>query len=753
MVYRPGVEANLAFVLMPFKPPFDSYYEEIIRPAARAAGLECRKADEIYGTGPIIHDIWKQIWAATAIIADVTGRNPNVNYELGICHTLNVPTVIITQNFDDVPFDYRHRRCIPYDTKDVNWQRTLKKTITATLKQVLAGEDVFPELSWPYETKAVIHSQLGVPLVPAADSRAIVFRGAQLVRDAVAHAFGPHGTNVSLNVGQDQQRYFKRGADISRAIHSPERLEEIGIDHARFLASEMITKVGDGSKTALLIFQKMLDSGHAALKRNHPPDEILRGMERSVETIMAIVRSQSRPATRSSLIQVAQTAAAGNKGIAAAIVEAYAKAGRDGVVVIEQNSSPETTLEVEEGMNFDRGYIDRGFVSEAGAKECVLENAYVLLSELKIGSMKDFLPLLEDVAKSQKPLLVIADDVEGEALATLLLNQKKGTLNCVAVKAPGFADRRGALLQDIAVLTGANVLTHNSGRKLEGVTQNDLGRAQKVIVTKDSTTILGGAGEANVAKHVEGIRDELARSVDQFTIEKLRERLAKLSGAIAAVRVGGFSIQDVTDATYRAESAMHSVQKAIEEGTVTGGGLSLLRSQSALKKLSFRKAGEIAGVEAVASAVEEPIRQLLLNNGLIPDAELKRIRRTRTTEVGFNSDTGKLEDLNAVGVLDPVATITHALRLAFSHARTLLATAAWDTTTTSNRSDLSWTARQECAKTIKPSNPDRRGKIVSDSQTSSGTMRARKQRRISDVSLRLNCFSPWSTALPEIPGQ
>jgi len=680
MVYRPNVEPNLAFVLMPFKPPFDSYYEEIIRPAARAAGLEALKADEIYGTGPIINYIWKRIWAATAIIADVTEKNPNVNYELGICHALNVPTVIITQSFDDVPFDYQHRRCIRYDTKQVDWQRKLKKEITATLKQVLAGEDVFPELSWPYQTAPSIHGQASGPLVPAMDARAVVFRGAQLVRDAVAHAFGPQGSNVSVNLGGDQQRYYKRGGDIARAIHSSERLEEIGIEHARLLALEMLDKVGDGSKTAILIFQKMLDVGQAALKRNHPADEILRGMERSTEAIIASVISQGKTTNKGSLLQIAQTAASGNAAIGRLIVEAYARVGRDGVVVIEQSGSPETTLEVQEGMNFDRGYIDPAFLRPAEAQECVLQDAYILISELKLASMMDLLPLLEEVAKSQKPLLVIAEDVEGEALATLVVNRKKGTLNCVAVRAPGFSDRRKALLQDIAILTGATAITISSGRRLAGMTRSDLGQAQKVIVTKDNTTILGGAGEANIAKHVEAIREEISRSKDQFAVEKLRERLAKISGAIAAVRIGGDSPQDLTDATYRAESALYSVQKAIEEGAVTGGGLSLLHAQHALRNLSFKRPGEAAGVEVIASAVEEPIRQLLLNNRMIPDQELRKIKRARTRGIGFNSETGKLQDLSAAGVLDAVATITYSMRLAFSHARTLLATAAWDST-------------------------------------------------------------------------
>jgi chaperonin GroEL len=678
MVHRPNVDPNLAFVLMPFRPPFDSYYDEIIRPAAKSAGLEVQKADEIFGTGPIIHDIWKQIWAATVVIADVTDKNPNVNYELGICHTLNVPTVIITQNIDDVPFDYRHRRCISYDTKGASWQRSLRKSITETLKQVLAGEDVFPELGWPYETSPSRREEGGASLLPATDARDLVIRGSQLVRDAVAFSFGPRGAHVSVNIG-GQQAYYKRGTAIARAIRSSQRLEEIGISHAQSLANEMSDRVGDGSKTAILIFQKMLDLGGLALKRNYPRSELLRGMDRAIEAIVASVRAQSKPANKKdSLLQVAKTAAGGNLQLAQIVVDAFAKAGRDGIVVIEHSNTRETYLETQEGMNFDCGYIDDAFLASAETQECVLEDAYVLINESKISSMKDLLPVLEEVAATKKPLLVIAGDVEGEALSTLIVNRKRGTLDCLAVKAPGYADRRKAILQDIAVLTEATAITAASGRMLSSVSLRDLGKAKKIVITKDNTTILGGAGESHVGEHVRAIREQLSRSPNSFDTEKLRERLARLSGAVAAIRIGGMSPQSVVDSTYLAESAMHSVQVAMEEGTVVGGGITLVRAKEALKKISFKKSGEVAGLRVVAEAVEEPLRQLLLNGKMDPVKTLRRIQRARTSETGFNADTGELEDLGVTGIADPVATVTHSVQLAFAHARTLLATAAWD---------------------------------------------------------------------------
>lgn len=293
MVYRPKVDPHLTFVLIPFKQPFDSYYEEIIKPAAKSVGLEVRKADEIYSTGPIIQDIWNQIWASTVVIADVTGKNPNVNYELGICHALGVPTVMITQNLDDVPFDYKHRRCIPYKTDAVDWQRKLKKSLVSTLRQVLAGEDVSPELGWPYDTSPFGQEPRIGTLVPAGNARDVVIRGARMVCDALRYAFGPHGTHVSVTVANEQHNYYKGGAVIARHLHSVDPLEATGVEHARQLAVEMRASRGDGSKTAVILFERLLESGGAALKRGHPRSDVLRGMERATETVVAAIRSGS----------------------------------------------------------------------------------------------------------------------------------------------------------------------------------------------------------------------------------------------------------------------------------------------------------------------------------------------------------------------------------------------------------------------------------------------------------------------------
>jgi chaperonin GroEL len=669
MVHRPNIDPNLAFVLIPFKAPFDDYYEDIIRPAARAAGLATLKADEIFGTGPIIQSIWKQIWTATVVIADVTDKNPNVNYELGICHALGVPTVIITQSMDDVPFDYRHRRCIPYSTDGSTWQRDLKKSIAATLKQVIAGEDLSPELNWPYDTSSSRVGSGTGPLTPASDARDAVVHGARLVRNAVAYAFGPRGGKVSANTSQGEPRSYKGGMDISRLIHSSQTLESTGISQARQVATEMRNNVGDGVKTAVLLFQKMLDGGSAALKRNHPRADVLRGMERAIEAAVSAIRGCSKPIAGDAVMQVARTAACGDSRIAALVVDARRKAGRDGFIVVERTTQKESTLDFQEGMQFDQGRIDAPSISPAEAQEWVLDNAYVLIYGSKISSMRDLLPLLEQIAKVKRPLLVIADDVEGEALATIVVNQQRGTLNCLAVKAPGFGDRRSALLRDIAVLTDGIAITFSSGRRLENVTLQDLGQAGKVIVTKESTTILGGAGEAKLHDHVAGIREALSKASVPFEIEKLRERLAKLSGAIAAIRIGGISSQEVVHLAYAAESSMHSVQRAAEEGAVLGGGLSLLRA---------KRPGEVVGVNVIADVLEEPLRQLAINSKLDPDDITKRVKRSKKPSTGLNSETGKLQDLGSAGILDAAATVSHAIRLAFSHARVLLETDAWD---------------------------------------------------------------------------
>lgn len=473
-------------------------------------------------------------------------------------------------------------------------------------------------------------------------------------------------------------RYYKRGTDIAGSIHSSETLKSTGIAQASLLATEMRNNVGDGSKTAALLFQKMLECGNAALKRNHPRTDILHGMERAVEAAVSAIRSGSRPLAGDAIMHVATTAAGGDSSIATLVVEAFRKAGRDGLIIIVRASQVESALEVQEGMQFDRGRIDAAVMPPGEPDECVLENAYILTYDSKISSMRDFLPLLEQIARVKRPLLIIAEDVEGEALATLVVNRLRGTLDCLAVKAPGFADRRSALLQDIAVFTGGTAITRGSGWRLENVTLPDLGQARKVIVSKESTTILGGAGEAELASHVKSIREALSKTSVPFEIERLRERLAKLNGAIATIRIGGMSPQEVEDRAYAAESSMHSVQKAIEEGSVLGGGLSLLRARSALSKLSFKRPGEVAGVNIIADTLEEPLRQLAINSRLDPNDIAKRARRANKPGTGLNSETGKLQDLGSAGVLDPAATVTHAIQLAFSHAKTLLETEAWD---------------------------------------------------------------------------
>jgi hypothetical protein len=493
MVYRPDVQPTLCFVLMPFKEPHIEYFTGIIVPAAKDAGLTAIKADDIYGTAPIIHDIWNQIWKARAVIADVTNRNANVNYELGICHALGVPTVLITQNLDDVPFDYRHRRCILYDTKRVDWQEKLRNGITLTLRTLLAGFD-YQDLAWPYDT-LVLQSLRGVGMVvPAEEGTDVVLKGSRLVRDSCRRALGPNGTNVSVNAAFGDARFDRSGAVIADATGSSDPLQQKGIEHARRLAHEMYTSVGDGSKNAILIFQDMVEAGQKALRNGVVLRDLIHEMDASVEAGVRMIESMSRAPQGRDIESVARSAAVGDVQIGRIIGEALSKTGPNGIVSLVETAQPSTSVDVREGIYFDRGFLSTRFITDEVHQRAELSDAYVLIYDYKITSMKALLPILEQVAKANIGLLVVAEDVEGEALETLVLNKEKETLRCVAVRAPAFQGGRQVFLEDIAVATGGTVISH-SALNLESVNINQLGRARRIEVTKDSCWITGGYGD------------------------------------------------------------------------------------------------------------------------------------------------------------------------------------------------------------------------------------------------------------------
>jgi hypothetical protein len=349
---------------MPLREPHLEYFSGIIQPAARDAGLTALKADDIYGTAPIIQDIWNQVWRARVVIADVTGRNPNGNYELGICHALGVPTVLITQNLSDVPFDYRHIRCIVYDTKRVNWEEKLRRAITATLKSVLAGFDVYEDLRWPYDTNALQAMRNINTLVPAAEGTESVIKGARLVRDACASAIGPHGTNISVSPTYGLTRFDRSGLVISGATTSADPLQRKGIEHANRLAQEMLAAVGDGSKMAILIFQELVEKGHKAVQAGVILRDLIHQLDEVAETAVKAVQTMSRPATATDVAAVARTAAAGDAQVGNIVAEALAKTGPDGVVSLTETNEAATSVDVREGIYFERAFLSARFITD-----------------------------------------------------------------------------------------------------------------------------------------------------------------------------------------------------------------------------------------------------------------------------------------------------------------------------------------------------------------------------------------------------
>jgi chaperonin GroEL len=683
LVYRPAVDLDLCFVLLPLRSPFVGYFEKIIKPAAAEAGLVAVKADDIYGTRAVISDIWEHIWKARAVVAIVTGKNPNVNYELGICHSLGIPTVLISEKKEDVPFDYRHRRYIPYRTQEADWQQKLTEDITKTLKAVLSSPSAAEELPWPYDTFDLSVSGRIGRLVRSEDARAYVVQGAELVSMSLAPAFGPSGSRVSVTMQElGRQMAFGSGARIAQRIKSGDPLKAQGVDQMARLSQEVLGSVGDATKTAVFLSAEMLKAGDAALKAGHNAKDVLSGMQRAVETANAYIRTEARPVAGEQLKGIALSASGFDGAIAAAVVEAFKKAGKDGIVQVVDGAGGELRLDVQEGMYFDRGFLSPLFVTDPERQECVLENCYVLVYERQIGSMYDFLPLLEKVARSGRPLLVISLDVAGEALATLIVNKQRGTLSCVAVKAPGSGDQRAAILQDISVLTGAKAFLEETGRPLGEIELSDLGRTQKVVVSKDSTTLLGGAGRpGEVAERIKQLRMQLSATTGPYDVEKIRERLAKLGGAIAVLRAPGLTDEDLADSRYKLESALHSCHSAIENGYVIGGGVSYCRARALVEKLVATNDSQMAGIAAVSVALVSPLKRLL-GNSQHPDFEavLKEVLESSSGRIGFNAESRQVEDLGAAGVLDSAKALSDTLALAFAYAEGILKTAAWDTT-------------------------------------------------------------------------
>ena len=521
--------------------------------------------------------------------------------------------------------------------------------------------------------KQVIHGE---------DSRAAILRGINQLADAVKITLGPKGRNVVIDKKFGSPTITKDGVTVAKEIELKDALENMGAQMVREVASKTSDVAGDGTTTATVLAQAIFREGVKTVAAGANPMALKRGIDKAVEKATDEIKRLSKPVKGDAIAQVGTVSANGDNTIGNIIAEAMNKVGKDGVITVEESRTMETALEVVEGMQFDRGYLSPYFVTDPERMEAVLENPLILINEKKISSMKDLLPLLEQVAKMGKPMLIIAEDVEGEALATLVVNKLRGTLNIAAVKAPGFGDRRKAMLEDIAILTGGKVISEDLGIKLENVKLEDLGRAKKITIDKDNTTIVEGAGkQADIEGRVKTLRAQIDETTSDYDREKLQERLAKLVGGVAVIKVGAATETEMKEKKARVEDAMHATRAAVEEGIVPGGGVALVRAAKALEKFQINKEGEgdpdeQIGVNIVRRALEEPLRQIVQNAGKEGAVVVERVRSEKNENVGFNAQTEQFEDLVKAGVIDPAKVTRTALQNAASIAGLMLTTEA-----------------------------------------------------------------------------
>jgi chaperonin GroEL len=513
-------------------------------------------------------------------------------------------------------------------------------------------------------------------IIYSESARDLIRAGVDKLANAVKVTLGPKGRNVVIEKSFGAPIITKDGVTVAKEIELPAKFENMGAQMVREVASKTSDVAGDGTTTATVLAQAIVQQGAKLVAAGHNPMAIKRGIEAGVEAVVASLKSLAKQTKDpKEIAQVGAISANNDASIGAIIAEALEKVGKEGVITVEEAKGLETTLEVVEGMQFDRGYISPYFVTNQERLEAEVDDPYILVSERKITNMKDLLPLLEGVARSQKPLLIIAEDIEGEALATLVVNKLRGTLNTVAVKAPGFGDRRKEMLKDIAVLTGANVISEDLGIKLENVTLEDLGRAKRVTVDKDNTTIVDGAGEkAEIKGRIETIRKQVEESTSDYDREKLQERLAKLVGGVAVIHVGAATEVEMKEKKARVEDALNATRAAIEEGIVPGGGVALLRAQAALDNLKVPEEQQ-AGLRVLRSAVEAPLRQIAQNAGVEGAIVVDRVRNG-DANFGYNAATDQYEDLIKAGVIDPAKVVRCALQNAASVAGLLLTTEA-----------------------------------------------------------------------------
>jgi chaperonin GroEL len=510
----------------------------------------------------------------------------------------------------------------------------------------------------------------------ADDARAKVLRGINVLADAVTVTLGPRGRNVVLEKSWGAPNVTKDGVTVAKEIELPDRFENMGAQMVKEVASKTSDVAGDGTTTATVLARSIFTEGAKMVAAGHDPMNLKRGIEKSVTAVVEELKKQSKSTKgREEIAQVGTVSANGDKTIGEIIAEAMEKVGKEGVITVEEAKGLDTQLDVVEGMQFDRGYLSPYFVTDPDRMEAVLEDAYILIHEKKISSMKDLLPLLEQVARSGKPLLVIAEEVEGEALATLVVNKIRGTFSCCAVKAPGFGDRRKAMLEDIAILTGGRMIAEELGLKLENVTLKDLGRAKRLVVDKDNTTIIDGAGKkSDIEGRIKQIRAQIEETTSDYDREKLQERLAKLVGGVAVIKVGAATEVEMKEKKARVEDAMHATRAAVEEGVVPGGGVALLRSQTALDGLKVDEEQRF-GVAIVRRALEDPLRWIASNAGQEGSVVVEKVRQGKGS-FGFNAATEEYEDLMKAGIMDPTKVVRTALQNAASVAALLLTTEA-----------------------------------------------------------------------------
>ncbi len=513
-------------------------------------------------------------------------------------------------------------------------------------------------------------------IVTGENSRQAILRGVNALADAVKITLGPKGRNAVIEKKFGAPIITKDGVTVAKEIELRDPLENMGAQMVREVASKTSDVAGDGTTTATVLAQAIFREGVKTVAAGASPTALKRGIDKAVEVAVEEIKKLHRDVKGDMIAQVGTISANNDKQIGGIIAEAMKKVGKDGVITVEESKTMDTTLEVVEGMQFDRGYLSPYFITDMDRQEVVLENALILIHEKKISSMKDLLPLLEQIAKLGKPLIIIAEDVEGEALATLVVNKLRGTLQCAAVKAPGFGDRRKAMLEDIAVLTGGKAITEDLGIKLENVKIEDLGKAKKTTIDKDNTTLVEGAGKASeIEGRVKQIRLQVENTTSDYDREKLQERLAKLVGGVAVIKVGAATETELKEKKARVEDAMHATRAAVEEGIVPGGGTALLRCLNAIDKLKLHD-DEAVGVGIVKRALEEPCRQIALNAGFEGAVVIGKIRESKDENFGFNADTGEYVDLVKAGVIDPAKVTRLALQNAASIAGLMLTTEA-----------------------------------------------------------------------------